>query len=157
MTEEKFIVDGIEYINKELVGSDLEEDLGGFLLALQNLSKTGDLSISRAKEILYRINQQEGHVYVVKTPRDEIIGTITLLIEQKFIHEGGLVGHIEDVAVRKGYEGKGIGGSLVRRALKEAKTFGCYKVILDCSDKNIPFYEKFGFRVEENEMRFNIE
>ena len=155
MTEEKFVVKGVEYINKELVGSDLEKGLEGFLLALQNLSQTGDISTNRARDILYRINQQEGHIYVVMSER-KIIGTITLLVEQKFIHEGGLVGHIEDVAVRKGYEGKGMGGSLVRRALREAKNFGCYKVILDCSDKNVPFYEKFGFSVQENEMRVDI-
>ena len=37
-----------------------------------------------------------------------IIGSTTLLIEQKFIHDGGKVGHIEDVVTRKGYEGFGI-------------------------------------------------
>lgn len=29
---------------------------------------------------------------------------------------------------------------------------GCYKIILDCSQKNIPFYEKCGFSHKEYEM-----
>ncbi|CAB4434582.1 unnamed protein product [Rhizophagus irregularis] len=38
-------------------------------------------------------------------------------------------------------------GLRVIQALKYigAKT-GCYKVILDCSEKNVPFYEKCGFQ-----------
>jgi glucosamine-phosphate N-acetyltransferase len=32
------------------------------------------------------------------------------------------------------------------------KTVGCYKVILDCSEKNVPFYEKCGFTVKEKQM-----
>src|SRR5271154_7191813 len=49
------------------------------------------------------------HVLVAVTGGGQVLGTTTLLVEQKFIHRGGLVGHIEDVAVRKGHEGKGVG------------------------------------------------
>ena len=155
MSEEKVIIRGLEYVLKELVGDDLDDDLDGFLLALKNLSQTGIWNIDDAKEILSRINQQNGHIYIVKL-EGKIIGTTTLLVEQKFIHEGGIVGHIEDVAVRKGYEGKGIGSLLMKRVLGEAKTLGCYKVILDCSDDNVPFYKKFGFYIQENGMRVDI-
>ena len=43
---------------------------------------------------------------------DKIAGTTTLLIEPKFIDKGMRVGYIEDVSVRKGYEGSGIGSNL---------------------------------------------
>lgn len=29
---------------------------------------------------------------------------------------------------------------------------GCYKIILDCSVKNVPFYQKCGFTEKEREM-----
>lgn len=32
------------------------------------------------------------------------------------------------------------------------KQTGCYKIILDCSQKNVPFYEKCGFSVKELQM-----
>jgi len=142
-------------INK-LVANDLQGDLKGFLSALQNMSPTGDIPLESAKEMLSEINKQNGNIYVMKTPEGEIVGTITLLVEKKFIHNGGYVGHIEDVAVRKGYEGKGIGGSLVKKALEEAKGFGCYKVILDCNDTLVPFYGRYGFSVQGKEMRVNL-
>jgi len=146
----------LDYSVSELVGDDLERDLEDFLLSLENLSPTENLTLDHAKEILSKINLQNGHIYVAKTSEGNIIGATTLLVEQKFIHGGGRVGHIEDVSVRKGHEGRGVGSSLVKRALDEARIFGCYKVILDCSDENIPFYERLGFYLQEKEMRFDI-
>ncbi len=78
-----------------------------------------------------------------------------MLIEQKFIHKGGIVGHIEDVVVKKEFEGQGIGMKLVLSLLDIAKKRQCYKTILNCEDSLIPFYEKIGFRHKSNEMRFD--
>lgn len=140
----------------ELTYNDLEMDLEGFLLSLSNLTQIGEISINDAKIILSKINNQNGRVYIAKNDR-EIIGTTTLLVEQKFTHQGGKVGHIEDVSVREEYEGNGIGSSLMKKAINEAKRFGCYKLILDCSDENIPFYERLGFYKKENEMRMDLD
>lgn len=38
-----------------------------------------------------------------------IVGATTLLIEQKFIHDAGLRGRIEDVVVDNGYRSKQLG------------------------------------------------
>ena len=75
-----------------------------------------------------------------------MVGTTTLLIEPKFINGGMIVGYIEDVSVRQGYEGLGIGSQLVTYATNDAILHeGCRKVLLYCSEKNIPFYEKLGY------------
>ena len=87
--------------------------------------------------------------------RDRIIGSATLFIEQKFIHNGGKVGHIEDVVVSKEYEGRGIGFKLVNSLLEKARVMNCYKTILDCKDELIPFYERIGFKQESNQMRID--
>ena len=81
-----------------------------------------------------------------------VIGTTTLLVEPKFIFSGGRVGHIEDVAVRRGYEKMRIGSSLVRYATDVAKKMGCVKTVLDCSDETMSFYEKPGYRYQDNCM-----
>ena len=66
-----------------------------------------------------------------------------------------LVGHIEDVVVRKDYEGKGIGIKLVTSMLERAKEKNCYKTILDCKDDVKQFYERIGFKRESNGMRYD--
>lgn len=43
------------------------------------------------------------------TAKSQIIAAATLLIERKFIHQCGSVGHIEDVVVDQGYRGQRLG------------------------------------------------
>ena len=83
---------------------------------------------------------------------ENIIGSATILIETKIIHNFGKVAHIEDVIVDNNYRGKGLGKMLINKCINYAKDHDCYKIILNCSDKNIPFYEKCGFSKKENEM-----
>ena len=102
-----------------------------------------------------KIKQNPNHIIHVAIDNNKIVGSTTLLIEQKFIHDGGLVGHIEDVVVRKDYEGKGIGIKLVMSMLERAKEKNCYKTILDCKDDVKQFYERIGFKRESNGMRYD--
>lgn len=133
-----------------------EEDFKkGYFETLSNLT-TVNLTYSRAKRIYKKIKNNPVYQIFVAELEGRIVGAITLLVEQKFIHSAGKVGHIEDVVVRKGFEGKGIGSVLVKTAIKKAKNEGCYKIILDCAKKNTPFYKKLGFRVRETEMRLDL-
>ena len=72
------------------------------------------------------------------------------------LHGCGKCGHIEDVAVDKSMRGTGVGKELIGHLIDAAKKEKCYKVILDCADYNIPFYEKCGLKRAENEMRYSI-
>ena len=133
-----------------------ENDLfQGFLESLDSLRKASDLEENNAKLVLKKIRSNQNHVIMVAELNSQIVGSITLLIEPKFIHQGGLVGHIEDVVVRSELQGKGIGEQLVNAALEYAKNHGCYKTILDCDDNVKPFYEKIGFKRNSNAMRFD--
>ena len=130
------------------------EDLArGFLETLQNLSTTGNLTPIEWTDVYNELRNDPVYRIFVAEEDKKVIGTITLLLERKFIHAGGMVGHIEDVAVRKGWQGQGVGRKLVEHALREAEQFGCYKVILDCGEDNVLFYEKLGFRKHEICMR----
>ena len=137
---------------REIKENDLEN---GFLESLDFLRKASDLDKNKAKEILEKIKQNPNQIIHVAIDDKKIVGCITLLIEQKFIHDGGLVGHIEDVVVRKDYEGKGIGIELVTSMLEYAKRENCYKTILDCKDDVKQFYERIGFKHESNGMRYD--
>jgi len=103
------------------------------------------------------------HIFVCEELRDndflahgEIIGTASVLIEHKMLHYGSKVGHIEDVVVSSKARKRGIGNILIQKCIDLCKTKRCYKIILDCSDKNISFYERCGFKVVENCMRINL-
>ena len=137
---------------REIVETDIEN---GFLESLDSLRKASDLDKETAKEILKKIILNPDHIIHVAEENGKIVGSTTLLIEQKFIHNGGRVGHIEDVVVSKEFEGRGIGIKLVTSLLKKAKEMECYKTILDCEEKLIPFYERIGFKQESNQMRYN--
>lgn len=134
----------------------VEEDIGkGFLKSLDSLRKVSELDNGVAKDILKKIISDPNHIIHVAEDNGKIVGSTTLLIEQKFIHNGGCVGHIEDVVVSKEFEGRGIGIKLVTSLLEIANTRNCYKTILDCKDELIPFYERIGFKQESKQMRYN--
>ena len=137
---------------REIEEGDLER---GFLETLDFLRNASELDKNKAKEILKKIKQNVDHVIYVAVDDGKIVGSTTLFIEQKFIHDGGLVGHIEDVVVRKDYEGRGIGMKLVISLLDVAKQRKCYKTILNCEDNLKSFYEKIGFKKATNEMRYD--
>jgi glucosamine-phosphate N-acetyltransferase len=137
---------------REIEEDDLEK---GFLESLDFLRKASNIDKNKAKEILKKIKLNPNHIIHVAIDDKKIVGSTTLLIEQKFIHDGGLVGHIEDVVVRKDYEGKGIGIKLVTSMLERAKEKNCYKTILDCKDDVKQFYERIGFKRESNCMRYD--
>jgi glucosamine-phosphate N-acetyltransferase len=127
----------------------------GFLLSLDSLRRSSHIKPKKANSIFDKISKNTDYVIYVAEYNGEIIGATTLLIEQKFIHDGGKVGHIEDVVVRKEFQGKGVGKKIVRSLLKYAQKKGCYKTILDCSDELVPFYESIGFKRHSNSMRFD--
>jgi len=137
---------------REIVEEDIEKE---FLKSLDSLRKASDLDKEVAKDILKKIISNPDHIIHVAEDNGKIVGSTTLLIEQKFIHNGGCVGHIEDVVVSKEFEGRGIGIKLVTSLLEIANTRNCYKTILDCKDELIPFYERIGFKQESKQMRYN--
>ena len=133
-----------------------ENDLyNGFLNSLDSLRKASNIEPSKAKSVFEKIRSNPNHVIFVAILDGKVVGSTTLLIEPKFIHNGGLVGHIEDVVVNKEFQGQKIGEKLILASLDYAKNAGCYKTILDCLDDVKQFYEKLGFKFHSNAMRFN--
>ena len=137
---------------RKITQADLDN---GFLESLDSLRKASDIDKNKAKKILEKISKNPDHVIFVAIQDNTVIGSTTLLIEQKFIHDGGKVGHIEDVVVSKKFQSRGVGAIIIRAVLEYAKNQGCYKTILDCDDIVKPFYEKLGFQKHSNGMRYD--
>ena len=128
----------------------------GFLQLLEQLTTVNSNEISHDdfSKYMEKINST---VFVVKHDTDgKIIATATALIENKFIHKLSSVCHIEDVVVDSKYRNNGLGKKLIDHCVEYAKTKGCYKIILNCSEKNIQFYEKCGFKNKNVEMSLYI-
>lgn len=64
----------------------------------------------------------------------------------------GVVGHIEDITVAKDQQGKKLGLKIIQALDNIAEKVGCYKAILDCSEKNQGFYEKCGYKLAGLQM-----
>jgi glucosamine-phosphate N-acetyltransferase len=144
---------------REIKYEDIDK---GFLAVLENLVPPDISNKEHAKNILQKIKMNPLHKIFVAEEDDsngKVVGTTTLLIESKFINKGMQVGYIEDVSVRKEYEGLGIGSKLVTYATNYAISIeGCRKVLLYCSEKTKPFYEKLGYQLAKDTfvMKFEL-
>jgi glucosamine-phosphate N-acetyltransferase len=143
-------------IIREIEEKDIDK---GFLDVLNNLIPVHIEDKGYARSILQKIKSNSLHkIFVAEDDMNgKITGTTTLLVEPKFINKGIKVGYIEDVAVAKDHEGSGIGSKLVAYVTNHAISIeGCKKVLLYCSKRTQPFYEKLGYRPVEDTivMRF---
>lgn len=73
-----------------------------------------------------------------------IIGAGTIIIVRK-IHNNP-IGQIEDVIISEKYRKNGLGKQIIEKLIDIGKNeFKCYKIILNCLEKNIKFYKNCGF------------
>lgn len=92
-------------------------------------------------------------IFVMEDMRTmNLIGHASIIIEHKLLQELRQVAHIEDVIIDSSYRGQQLGKYLINYLVNYIKNMGCYKVILDCNDQNMKFYEKSGFKKKENQM-----
>lgn len=79
-------------------------------------------------------------------------GRLQLIVNTN-LQDGSEYGIIENVFVEKEYRNKGIATSLIERAIEYSKESGLYKIVLNCSDKNVDLYHKCGFKIYQYNMR----
>jgi len=146
----------MEYIIKELEETD---DYKQYCKLLKQLTKINleEIDHQSFNQQLAIIKSNPYHKIIIVKDHDQIIGTTTVFIEPKFIHNLSRVAHIEDVVVSNNYRGHGIGRLLINHAVQIAKNHNCYKIILDCADDVVNFYQKLGFIKKENQMALYFE
>ncbi|WVQ93286.1 hypothetical protein IAU59_000353 [Kwoniella sp. CBS 9459] len=93
---------------------------------------------------------------IVDRATDQLVASGTLIVERKHINNGGASGHLEDIVVSDKMQGKGLGLNLVVGLRDMAVALGCYKVILDCKEQRMPFYEKCGFYKRSAGMAYYV-
>tara|TARA_X000000368_G_scaffold195191_1_gene154095 strand:- start:3235 stop:3684 length:450 start_codon:yes stop_codon:yes gene_type:complete len=117
---------------------------------LSQLTTCPNLSIENFTNLVSTL--PDNHHIILLFDNMKIIGMATLLIEQKIIHNGSCVGHIEDVVIDNYHKGKGYGKVLIDHLSLLCKEKNCYKIILNCNENVIKFYENCGFTKKTNGM-----
>ncbi|PGH14625.1 hypothetical protein AJ79_02960 [Helicocarpus griseus UAMH5409] len=126
----------------------------GYLDVLRVLTSVGDFTVEQWNERYDWMakRSEEYFLLVICDGEGRVVGTGSLIVERKFIHSLGMVGHIEDIAVERGQQGKKLGLRIIQALDYVAQMVGCYKSILDCSEANEGFYVKCGFKRAGLEM-----
>lgn len=118
----------------------------GFLKLLSQLTGVGDISHSQFLSQFHRMRLSGDYFVTVieDTRKGELIGSATLVIEHKFIHECGSRARLEDVVVNNTYRGNQLGKLIVATVTLLAQHLGCYKMSLECKDSLVKFYTSLG-------------
>lgn len=75
-------------------------------------------------------------IVIIDKESDKIVACGTVFLELKFIRGLASAAHIEDIAVDKQVQGKGLGKRIIDVLTRVAEGTGAYKTILDCSNEN---------------------
>ena len=102
------------------------------------------------------LNNKNIQVWIIEE-NGEIIGTGTLLFEQKLIHNFGIVAHIEDVVISENHRKQNYGKIIIDCLIEKAKENNCYKIILNCDNKLEKFYNKCNFLANGIQMSLYFE
>ncbi|CAI9830923.1 putative glucosamine 6-phosphate N-acetyltransferase [Nitrosopumilaceae archaeon] len=137
---------------RELEAGDI---WNGFLETLDHLKPTSGIRREKAEEVFRMIDSNPDHIVLVAEAGGSIVGTGSIFIDHKFIHNGGRVGHIEDTVVSGEYQKRGIGDMLMDALVEISAGKGCYKTALNCPDHIIPFQVRRGFKVGLQNMRYD--
>ncbi|ORY26225.1 hypothetical protein BCR39DRAFT_560615, partial [Naematelia encephala] len=145
---------GADYHARPLASTDLMRSHFG-LLATLTLSPPIAPSIYTAL-FHHLLSCPETYYILVIIDRrsDQMVAHGTLVLERKFIHGGSTAGHIEDIVVSPNVRGGGLGKKLLEALREMSVALGCYKVILDCQEDRVPFYEKCGFHLRGRQMAY---
>lgn len=101
-----------------------------------------DLRISvgwSAMKEYYNKSLSNSYFYICCYDNDKLVGFLDV------VSNGCSDAYIQDVMVRPGYQGKGIGTELMNIAIERLKKDNIYAISVLFEEKLIDFYKKFGF------------
>jgi len=116
-----------------------------YLLLLGQLTTVSDITNEEFYENIKQITSMGQIIVGIEDESETIVCSGTIVIEPKIIHGGRHAGHIEDIVVLEKWRNKGIAKELLEELKKIGIENNCYKIILDCNESLVQFYEKSGF------------
>ncbi|KAK3596498.1 hypothetical protein CHS0354_007404 [Potamilus streckersoni] len=126
----------------------------GYMSLLSQMTKVGDVSREEFEARFSAMESCPDSYYIVvieDVMTKKVIGSGTLVIEQKFIRKCSSRGRIEDVVVHNQYRGRQLVKLLMDTLMVLSYQLGCYKVSLESEDDRLIFYSQFGLIKEEGQ------
>jgi len=128
-------------------------DYQNYLSLINQLTEVGNVSEQQFNEF---VNLQTDNSFtLVYEIGHRAVACVTVLIERKIAHSYSSIIHIEDVVTDVSFRGYGMSKKLIDFIIESAKG-KCYKIILDCAEHNVKFYEKLGFKQSQFQMRYDL-
>lgn len=136
---------------REIVDDDYNRGYFELMYEFSNYEK----NVSKEEFETYIRNRDRVQIHVLEdNTSGRIIGIGTIFKIEK-LHNNP-IGQIEDVIITEAYRKDGLGSKIIERLAEIGiNEFNCYKIVLNCLEKNIGFYEKCGFSLTGVQMRKN--
>lgn len=128
-----------------------------YLSLLSQLSESPLINDNDFVKKINDINSIDGTIFIlffgdINENNFRIVASGTILIEPKIIHNS-FVGHIEDIVVDTSFRGHGLAKNILSRIKDYSfNQRNVYKIILDCNEELVQFYNKNDFTVKGVQM-----
>lgn len=125
---------------------------GEFAAVLELLEDLNDGVASdegRMRQNWAKMKQYPYYKVFIAEDEDRIVGTFCLLICENIGHDGKKFAILENVVIKSGVRGQGLGRKMLGEALELAKRENCYKLMLSSNSQRQDahrFYESLGFK-----------
>ncbi len=131
---------------REATEADLEQILEIYRDA--GIEMHGKQSLESARAVFRKMGTYPNYKLYVAAMDGRVSGTFALLIMDNLANGGLPSGVLEDVAVLRSCQGKGIGKAMMQSALRTCRDSKCYKMVLSSNTARTgahKFYESLGF------------
>ncbi len=137
-----------------------QEDRDRCMELLQSLmSFTGGSASAGAYEMFEQLMDKSRGEIIVAEEDGAILGMASVSYNVAMRY-GGEYCQLEELIVDPAGRGKNIGGQLVEQTVANAKARGCAEFglyLVETTEQNQPFYEKYGFERVGSEMRQRLD
>ena len=119
---------------------------------------TGDGSNEHWRETYDALLSEERGAVLVCEEDGTLLGVATISFNLAIRYSGEYC-QLEELIVDSAARGKNAGGLLVQAAIEAARQRGCAEMglyLVEHTEGNRPFYEKYGFRFVGSEMRIGL-
>ena len=135
----------MDYYFRNLSIEDYNSNYFDLLNQLSNSIDKNKMDFTTWTNFINNLDLSHQIIVMICKNTNKIIASGTILFETKIIHNFGIIAHIEDIVIDEEKRGFHLGLKLIKHLIDISRDKKVYKIILDCSDHNIGFYEKCGF------------
>ncbi len=137
----------------DIIGLMIEDEL-----SVTRESLTDPLLLSYY-EAFQEITEAKNQMLLVVESQNEIIGTCHLTFMLSLSFKGSKRLNIENIHIRKHFQGQGIGTWMIKKTIELGQEKGCKIVQLTTNKKRLrakTFYEKLGFKASHEGMKLYL-